>query len=189
MSLFLIIPEDEGGLAELLPVLGADERVSLGSWAQLIGSLRVASGGEAARLKSWSLYQFQPPDDERLVMVTEAVQEQIGAKGEAVLDLELKMVTVAELQAVAVGLGLSVGLVAVLKRRRGRLPPLVEAFDRELIATIEALGGTASTGQLASRLGRAAVPTRKRLQVLVRFGRLKQSGTRGGARYSLPEGQ
>ncbi|MFY9824370.1 MAG: hypothetical protein WAM82_23545 [Thermoanaerobaculia bacterium] len=124
--------------------------------------------------------------DQRLIMLTKAVQEQLEEKGEAVLDLDVKMVTIAELQAVATGLGLEVGLLAVLKRRSGQPPPVVEPFDRELIGAIEALGGTASTGQLAAQLGRAAVPVRRRLQVLVRFGRLKQTGERGGARYSLP---
>jgi len=179
MSLFVMISEEERGLADMLPVLGADERVS---WDDLLQAVRTMRPGS----KNWSLYQFQPPDEARLIMVTEAIQEQLEVKGEAVLDLDLKMVTIAELQAVATGLGLEVGLVAVLKRRSGQPPPVVEPFDRELIAAIEALGGTASTGQLASRLSRAAVPVRRRLQLLVRFGRLKQTGERGGARYSLP---
>jgi hypothetical protein len=128
MSLFILISEEERGLAKMLPVLGADEQTSWDDLLQAGARLSKAIGG------GWSLYQIQPPDDQRLIMLTEAVQEQLEEKGEAVLDLDVKMVTIAELQAVATGLGLEVGLVAVLKRRSGQPPPVVAPFDRELIA-------------------------------------------------------
>ena len=182
--MFLILPENEEGLTELLPILGANKRTSPESWGVMAAALREEAG--SAQSRRWSLFALPPPDDERLAMISEAVVEQLSQEGKAVLDLQVRMVTVPELQAVAAGLGLSIGLVAVLKSKGGELPPLLESSDRELMAAIAALGGTVSTGQVAGHLGKRPVPIRKRLQVLVRFGRLKQTGRKGGARYSIP---
>jgi hypothetical protein len=182
---FLILPDNEEGLIELLPVLGANQCTRPESWSAMAATLREEA--RSARSKSWSLFAVPPPDDERLAMISEAVGEQLSQEGQVVLDLQVKMVTVAELQAVAAGMGLSMGLVAVLRLKGSDPPPpLEEASDRELMAAIVSLGGTVSTGQLAAQLERRRVPLRKRLQVLVRFGRLKQKGMKGGTRYSLP---
>ena len=120
------------------------------------------------------------------MMVSDAVTEQLGERGEAVLDLEAKLVTLPELLEIAEGLGLSVGLVAVLKRLDGKPAPLKDQGDRDLVAAIRDLGGQASTGQILAQVGGERVKVRKRLQVLARFGRLVSTGTKGSQRYSLP---
>jgi hypothetical protein len=171
----------------LLPVLVANNCTSRPeSWSITILVLRKEARG-GLDTKKWSLFKVPPPDEDRLVMVSEAIGEQLREEGQAVLDLETKMVTVVELQAIATGMGLSMGLVAVLKPKGHQLPPLESASDRELVGAIANLGGTASTGQVAAHLEQPRVPVRKRLQVLVRFGRLKQTGRLGGVRYSIPE--
>jgi hypothetical protein len=186
--MFLLVPDDdETVLDELLPILGADKcSTRTEDWSITVLVLRQEARG-GLDTKKWSLFKVPPPDEDRLVMVSEAIDEQLREEGQAALDLETKMVTVTEVQAIATGLGLSMRLVAVLKPKGGQLPPLESASDRELLSAIANLGGTASTGQIAIHLGKPKVPIRKRLQVLVRFGRLKQTGRLGGVRYSIPE--
>ncbi|HSS47440.1 MAG TPA: hypothetical protein VLX28_00705 [Thermoanaerobaculia bacterium] len=185
MSFFLIVSEPERDYRTLLlALLGADERQSEGTWEETARALRELAGQAVSRPKNWVAYEVGTIDDERLEMVTEAVAEQIKEHGEAVLDLDAKMLTVTELQAVAEGLGLSIGLVAVLKRN-GRRPPLEAPLDRSLIAAIRDLGGRASTGQIAAYARLPRVQVRKRLQVLAKFQRLVSTGARGSRRYSL----
>ena len=185
--MFLLLAEDDETLPELLPMLGANKRSPRPeSWSITVAVLREEARG-GLNTKKWSLFKVPPPDGDRLVMVSEAISEQLRKEGQAVLDLETKMVTVIELQAIATGMGLSMSLVAVLKPKGSQPPPLESASDRELIGAIAKFGGTASTGQIASHLGKPKVPVRRRLQVLVRFGRLKQTGQLGGVRYSIPE--
>jgi hypothetical protein len=185
--MFLLVPDDDETLPELLPVLGANECTRWPeSWPIMVLILREEVRG-GLNSKKWSLFKVPPPDEGRLAMVSEAVSEQLREQGQAVLDLETKMVTVTELQAIATGMGLSMSLVAVLKPKGRPLPPLESAPDRELIGAIAHLGGSASTGQVAAHLGKPKVPVRKRLQVLVRFGRLNRTGRLGGVRYSIPE--
>jgi hypothetical protein len=185
--MFLLVPDDDETLPVLLPVLGANECSSRPeSWSITVLVLREEARG-ALNTKKWSLFKLPPPDQDRLAMVSAAISEQLWEKRQAVFDLETKMVTVTEMQAIATGMGLSMSLVAVLKPKGGQLPPLEGESDRELIGAIANLGGSASTGQVAAHLGKPKVPVRKRLQVLVRFGRLKRTGRLGGVRYSIPE--
>ncbi|HEX3554804.1 MAG TPA: hypothetical protein VIA62_16400 [Thermoanaerobaculia bacterium] len=187
MSAFLIVPEEEKVLSRILPLVGG-ERMSLGSLNEALSNLREAAGGVTSRFKSWWLYEVPMADEDRLMMATQAIAEQLQEKGgEAVIDLEARLLTLVELQAVAAGMGLSLGFVAVLKPKTGEPPPLIDPLDQALMAAIQELGGSASTGQLAARLNRKPVALRKRLQVLSSFGRLVSTGIKGGARYSLPD--
>jgi len=184
MSLFLLVPEKSRALVALLPLLGAENRLAAGPVPECIRAL-----GDAAdsTITLWSLYEVAKPDADRLVMVSEAITEQLQQEGQAVLDLEAKMVTMAELQEIATGLMLEVGFVAVLKRREGSIQPaLTEPLDLELVKAIRDLGGSASTGQIASRLGFKRRQILGRLKVLAAFGRIIITGKKGGTRYSLP---
>ena len=188
MSVFLIVPEEENELGGLLPLVGGERMARVGSLNEAVSNLREAAGGVASRFKSWSLYEVPRADEERLIMVSQAIAEQLEKRGgEAVIDLEARMMTMVELQAVAAGMGLSLGFVAVLKPGTGEPPPLIDPLDQALMAVIQELGGSASTGQLADRLNRRPVALRKRLKVLCNFGRLVSTGIKGGARYSLPD--
>lgn len=186
MSFLLIVSEPERDTQRLLlAMLGADERQSEGTWEETARALRELAGQAVSMPKKWTAYEVGSIDDERLEMVTEAVAEQIKERGEAVLDLDAKLLTVAELHAVAEGLSLSIGLVAVLKRKTGRRAPLESPLDRSLVAAIRDLGGRASTGQIAAYVRLPRLQVRKRLQVLAKFQRLVSTGAKGSRRYSL----
>ncbi len=188
MSLFLLLPETVTYhlLKPLLGILGADEQLTSGIWTRTIEDLTEAAGQAISKYRLWSVYEASTPEAERLMMVSDAVTEQLGERGEAVLDLEAKLVTLPELLEIAEGLGLSVGLVAVLKRLDPKLAPLQDQGDRDLVAAIRAIGRQASIGQILNRVGGDRVKVRKRLQVLAKFGRLVSTGTKGSRRYSLP---
>jgi hypothetical protein len=190
MSFFLIISEPEKESHKLLlAMIGADERQSQGTWEDTASALRELAGQVVSRPKQWTAYEVGTIDDERLEMVAEAVAEKLREQGEAILDLETKLLTVSELQAVAEGMGLSIGLVAVLKPKPGPRPPLAAPLDRALIAAVRDLGGRASTGELAERVRLPKIQVRKRLQLLAKFQWLVSTGARGSRRYSLPEGK
>ena len=185
MSLFLITSEPERDSQRLLlAMLGADERMTHGTWAETAEALKELAGQAVSRPKSWSTYEIGTIDDDRLEMVADAVAEKLKEQGEAVLDLEAKLLTVAELLAVAQGMNLSIGLVAVLKPLEAKKRALADPLDRELVAAVRVLG-SASTGQLAARVGLPKVKVRKRLQLLAKFQRLVSTGARGSRRYSL----
>ncbi|HEX4960340.1 MAG TPA: hypothetical protein VF173_05850 [Thermoanaerobaculia bacterium] len=185
MTMFVFLPDQDKGSAELLPVLGAGERLAQGNWKSAIEAFQEAAGGATSEFQGWSVYEVSEPDPERLAMVTEAIVQQLNAQSEAAIDMALRMVTLPELHAIAAGMSLAVELVAILKPREGAPLPLVEPLDNELLAAIQAMGGTVSTGQLAARMNMRPVTVRRRLQVLVRFRRLIATGKKGGTRYSL----
>ena len=187
MSLFLIVSDEaREGLTTLLPLLGAVKHQVAWIWNEEAKALRESIRQVISDRKPWSIYEAGTPGNESLIRVSEMVAEQLQEQGEAVLDLEVRMVTIAEVLAVAAGMGLSLTLVATLKPPEGASPPLLDPFDRELVEAIRLAGGTASISQIAGVVRREKIFVRKRLQVLSRFRRIVTTGSRGSVRYSLP---
>jgi hypothetical protein len=179
MSLFLLVAETE--LDWLKAFLGM-KLISQGTWGETMKGI----SNEVLKTRQWYSYEVKEPAEDRITMIAEAVAEQLRDQSEAVMDLEAKLLTVPELQAVAAGLRLGVGLVAVFRSLASPPPPLADQLDQAIISAIRELGGMASTGQLVSRFRLTRVEMRKRLQLLVAFGRLVGTGAKGSRRYRLP---
>ncbi|MFY9825080.1 MAG: hypothetical protein WAM82_27125 [Thermoanaerobaculia bacterium] len=187
MSVFLIVSDEaREGLTTLLPLLGADKQQAVWIWNEQAEALRESIRQAISDRKPWSIYEAGMPGNESLIKVSEMVAEQFQEKGEAVLDLEVRMVTIAEALAVAAGMGLPLTLVATLKPPEGALLPLLDPFDRELVEAIRLAGGTASISQIAGFVQGDHIFVRKRLKTLAAFHRIVITGSRGSSRYSLP---
>jgi hypothetical protein len=187
LSLFLIVSDEpRAGLTTLLPLLGAIKQQAAWIWNEKAEALRESIRQAISNRKPWSIYKAGTPGNESLIKVSEMVAEQLQEQGEAVLDLEVRMVTIAEVLAVAAGMGLSLSLVATLKPSEGAPLPLLDPFDRELVEAIRLKGGTASISQIASVVQWDHIFVRKRLKVLAAFHRIVVTGSRGSTRYSLP---
>jgi hypothetical protein len=188
LSVFLIVSDEaREGLTTLLPLLGAIKKQAVWIWNEKAEALGESIRQAISDRKPWSIYEAGTPGNERLIRVSEMVAEQLQEQNEAALDLEVRMVTIAEVLAVAEGMGLPLTLVAILKPSEGAPLPLLDHFDRELVETIRLAGGTASISQIAGIVQRDPIFVRKRLKVLAAFHRIVATGSRGSSRYSLPQ--
>ena len=183
MNFFLIVPE-EGRASELAV-----------QFAKVVGAVRISPDramailamivGAEGSFPRWTLLEVPNVEPGRLAEISRFVSQEVEANGIALVDLDERLISVAEVQEAALGLGLDVELVALVKDK-GKEPPALSAPYSAVLEAVAALGGrSVSTGEIARRLGARPVLIRQRLALLVQWRRIVQEGQKGGSRYSL----
>jgi hypothetical protein len=187
MSFFLVVPVEGPGrerAAQLARIVGANP-LSSSRAVEVVTELFAQTGGPPFFVGLWSLLEVPDADPGRLSEISRFVRERVETDGVALVDLDERLISISELQEVAMGLGLVVELVAVVKAH-GHPPPPLPPDYQDLLEAITALGGrNVSTGQIARHVGEPPAKVRRRLKLLVQWGRIVRTGRQGGARYSL----
>lgn len=183
MNFFLIVPE-EGRASELAAQFAKAVGAFRISPDRAIAILAMINGAESSYHR-WTLLEVPSVEPGRLAEISRFVSQEVEANGIALVDLDERLISVAEVQEAALGLGLDMELVALVKNK-GKKPPALTPPYRAVLEAVAALGGrSVSTGQIARRLGVRHDLIRRRLALLVQWRRIIQEGQKGGSRYSL----
>lgn len=178
MNLFLIVPE-EGQASELAAQLAKTVGASRISPHNTMAILALIGGADGT-FPRWSLLKIPSAELGRLTEISQFVSQQVEANGMALVDLDERLISVAELQEAALGLGLDVELVAIVKHK-GKEPSSLTPPYNAVMDALAALGGRCvSTGQIARHLGVRHDIIRRRLALLVQWRRIVQEGQKGG---------
>lgn len=183
MSIYLLVPGEIGGrpfAKRLGNALGSSERLVEGDTQTVIQVFRESAGGALSRFQSWTLLEVARPGPERLAKVSRAIRQQLAEEGAAVLDLGAKRLALAEVQEVAVSMGLTVGLVAHLKPASSQEP---SGLGEALLEALREFGGSVSLTELRRRVERPASEVRNHLSALVALGSVVRVEP---VRYALP---
>lgn len=187
MSFFLVVPEEGRGrerAAQLARIVGAS-RLSSSRAMEVLTALLAQTGGPPFSFGLWSLLEVPDADPARLSEISRFVRERIETEGVALVDLDERLISISELQEAAAGLGLSVELVAVVKDHGHGPPPLPPEYQ-VLLDAVTALGGrNVASGDIARHVGEVPAKVRRRLKLLLEWGRIVRTGRQGGSRYSL----
>jgi hypothetical protein len=187
MSFYLLVPMEGGGrgrAAQLARIVGAN-RLSSSRAEEVVTTMFAQSGGPPSSFGLWNLLEVPDADPARLSEISRFVRERVEADGVALVDLDERLISISELQEAAAGLGLEVELVAVVKDH-GKGPPPLPSEYQVLLDAITALGGrNVASGEIARHVGEVPAKVRRRLRLLVEWGRIVRNGRQGGSRYSL----